>query len=193
MLKSITGQDSHLTVAVKQNVPRVECTPSDKPPVAQMCEYVLLDMPASKARQVFGNRGTAGIDVEIPYTMATCKIHTVRFPLWVIADWLTTAGLECVIKVRMTAGLRGGPVIRTSWYNIWQQALALTRLCAQAGKTGTSYLSGKQYLSFLEGRKLKRIVAAGGGPRRVTISIVNEARQGLAISASDGTSQQRIR
>lgn len=151
------GQDSHLTVAVKQNVPRVECTPSDKPPVAQMCEYVLLDMPASKARQVFGNRGTAGIDVEIPYTMAT-------------------SGLECVIKVRMTAGLRGGPVIRTSWYNIWQQALALTRLCAQAGKTGTSYLS-----------------AAGGGPRRVTISIVNEARQGLAISASDGTSQQRIR
>ena len=67
------GQDSHLTVTLKQNVPRVECTASDKPPDALSCEYVLDDMPASKVQQVFGNRDAAGIDVPIPWTVATRK------------------------------------------------------------------------------------------------------------------------
>ena len=54
------------------------------------------------------------------------------------------AALSCVIKVRMTAGIRGGPNIRTSWYSIWQQAVALTVLCAHAGKEGQVYIRGKQ-------------------------------------------------
>lgn len=70
-LKSFSGQDSRLTVTVKQNLPRVQCFQSVNPPVAAMCNYIPEDMPASKAQKVFGARGTAGVDVPIPWTMAT--------------------------------------------------------------------------------------------------------------------------
>ena len=83
MLKSFSGQDGRLTVTVKPNLPRVQCALSDRPPVAEICEHVVLgDMPASKAQQVFGNRGTSGIDVRVPWAMATCEIHTSRVPLF---------------------------------------------------------------------------------------------------------------
>ena len=192
MLRYITGQDNRLTITVNQNVPRVECTPSDKPPVALMCERVLYDMPASKAQEVFGNHGTAGVDVHIPWNIGTRRIHILRKPFLVIADWRVTAGFACVVKLRMTAGISGGPAIKTSWYRIWQQVVALTRLCSQAGKAGQAYIYSERFWSFLEDGKLTKTVGRSG-QQRITISIVNEARGNLAISASDGTSQQKLR
>ncbi len=144
MLKSFTGQDSHLTVTVKQNVPRVECTPSDKPPVARECEYVVMDMPASKARQAFGNHGVAGVEVPLPWNMADRKLHTVRIPLLIFADWPMIVEMTCVVTIRMTAGSTGGPAIKTSWYRIWEQAVALTKLCSQGGKAGQAFLYSKR-------------------------------------------------
>ena len=54
----------------------------------------------------------------------------------------------------MTAGLSGGPSIRTSWYKIWQQAVALTALCAHTGKDGQAYIYGKQDLLQIDHWKL---------------------------------------
>ena len=50
----------------------------------------------------------------------------------------------------MTAGLSGGPTITTSWYKIWQQAIALTALCAHNGKGGQAYFNSKQDLSHIK-------------------------------------------
>lgn len=50
----------------------------------------------------------------------------------------------------MTAGLTDGRLLRTSWYRIWQQVVALTVLCAHAGKDGQAYIYGKQDLSLPE-------------------------------------------
>ena len=71
MTKFFSGQDGRLTVTVKQIVPTVQCNPSDKPPVGAICDHILDDMPASKAQQGFGNRGTVGIDIPIPWVVAT--------------------------------------------------------------------------------------------------------------------------
>ena len=50
----------------------------------------------------------------------------------------------------MTAGLSGGPTITTSWYKLWQQAIALTALCAHNGKGGQAYFNSKQDLSHIK-------------------------------------------
>ena len=191
MLNSFTGQDGHLTVTVKQNVPRVECTPSDKPPVERFCELVLEDMPASKARQAFGNHGVAGVEVTLPWNMANRKLPTVRVPPLIFADWPMIAEMACVVTIRMTAGSTGGAAIKTSWYRIWEQAVALTKLCSHGGKAGEAFLYSKRCSSILDDGKLKAGVDAAGEPR-VTISIVNGATGSLAIGASDDVSQARI-
>ncbi len=85
MLNSFSGQDGRLTVTLKQYSPRVQCIPSDKPPLGSMCDSVVGDMPASKAQRIFGNRDTPGIDVPVPWTMATRELHTVRASLFKIA------------------------------------------------------------------------------------------------------------
>ena len=152
MLKSYSGRDGRLTVTVKQYSPSVQCTPSDRPAVGAMCDYIVQDMPASKAQIIFGNRGSADIDIPIPWTMATREFPQLieSSPRCKTADYFITAGLQCVVKARMTAGLTAGPTVQTSWYDIWQQAVALTVLCAHAGKDGQAYIYGKQDLSYPE-------------------------------------------
>lgn len=70
ILKLFPGQSGHLTVSLKPNTPSVQCSPSVKPPIGDVCQQVLDYLPASKMKQVFGSRDTAGIDVPIPYTLA---------------------------------------------------------------------------------------------------------------------------
>lgn len=150
------GQHSHLVVTMKENVPRVHCTPSDDPPVAMMCENLLDAMPASKGLKLFGNCGIAGTDVEVPWTMAT-------------------ADFACVVNVQMTAGMRDRRKVRASWYQVWEQAVALTRLCSHAGREGQATVYG---------------------PREepsISITIDNGAGENLAFGASNDLSQQRTR
>lgn len=41
----------------------------------EMCRNILDDMPATKAEQVFGSRDTPGVDVPIPWDMATREMY----------------------------------------------------------------------------------------------------------------------
>ena len=102
---------------------------------------------------------------------------------FVAADWFKTAGLQCVLKVRM----RPGPAIRTSWYQIWEQAVALTVLCVQPGEKGLAQIYGRQKLHFAYWELGLSETIAGGQPR-IAIVMLNEARQGLTLGVPDDTS-----
>lgn len=53
-------------------------------------------------------------------------------------DEFMPADRQCVIKV----GISPGPPVRTSWYQIWQQAVALGVLCGESGKNGEAFIYG---------------------------------------------------
>lgn len=76
-------------------------------------------------------------------------------PLFLIANYSTIAGGHCVINVRMYADeLSSHTRLMTSWYEIWEQAVALTVLCARKGKGGSANMYSKQVLLHLEDWKL---------------------------------------
>ena len=139
----LSGRYGHLKITVKPYSPSVRCTATDRPAVADMCDHIVTDMPASKAQQIFGNHGSAGIDVEVPWNMVTRKIQTSINSLFVPADPSIPAQLECVLRVRMISRQSSSPTIHTSWYDIWQQAVALSTLCAHTGQDGHVFLYGK--------------------------------------------------
>ena len=90
----------------------------------------------------------------------------------------------------MTAGLSPGPTLRTSWYDIWQQAVALSVLCAHKGKNGQVFLSGKHKSSHHQGWKLgpDKDLLDGAQPRMI-ITMRNEAIRSLATGGSNDTAQ----
>ena len=91
----------------------------------------------------------------------------------------------------MTAGLSPGLSLMTSWYDIWQQAVALSVLCAHKGKNGHVFLSGTHDLAHHQSWKLR----ADKDPldRGMIITIHNSARQSLTDGASNDTARERRR
>ena len=75
MLNLSLGSRGHLTISANEYSPSVQCTDSQKPPVADECDSVLLDMPAKKVQRVFGDHGSIGADITVSWAISSRKIY----------------------------------------------------------------------------------------------------------------------
>lgn len=73
-------------------------------------------MPVSATPKVFGERGTAGIDVALPIVYVD--------PTFQCAIWIQ---------------IRGNPAT-ADWYTLWGAAVAVVGMCVSQGKDGTAFV-----------------------------------------------------
>ena len=67
-----TGGDDNLAVVLGMYVPHVQCRGSFGPEWSA-CRDVLGDMPAGKARMIFGPRGAPEVQQGLPAYIGSCK------------------------------------------------------------------------------------------------------------------------
>lgn len=90
------------------------------------CLDIELNMPVTKTVQVFGQAGEAGVEIELPYTLSnddnTCTV---------------------TIENRGSADL-------LSWYDIWENVVAVEGICARFERDGTAFALGSRRNIFVD-------------------------------------------
>ena len=67
------GGDNNLIVIVSSDHPNIRCNEAPSPPWRSTIN-IIAEMTATKDMLVFGKRGQKDVEVQLPFTIRTCKL-----------------------------------------------------------------------------------------------------------------------
>lgn len=121
------GAIGEISITMQQYFPKVSCWPSSRPGRGlnvKACQVLLDGMLTTSSSQIFGQRGTPGVEVPLPQ----------RF---------SSENGDCSIAL-----LVDGPPLLTTWHEIWGAAVAVAGMCVRSSKTGIAVIqSGDSKIS----------------------------------------------
>ncbi|KAG6986474.1 hypothetical protein G7Y79_00082g100900 [Physcia stellaris] len=144
------GLHSHLSLIMTSYKPTVRCSN----PVAHEprdCDEILLTMLTSRGTQTFGPAGVPGVQVHLPFEMANGTLSPYPSPNYEAVPLSTFVALS----------FTRAPAL-ASWYQIWEEVVAVEGMCADEDREGMAYSIGSRRNMFLE---LK-----GGSTRNTAVS-----------------------
>ncbi|KAI4180410.1 MAG: hypothetical protein LQ346_007001 [Caloplaca aetnensis] len=121
------GVDGNLSLTMRVYKPTVSCRRSINLGGSSFINEILRKMPAVSTRTVFGRRGVPGVRVLLPLTFTS--IHQYLSSRLVATVDLTSANVETA-----------------SWYDIWAATVAISGMCVNKGKGGSSSFLGKKHI-----------------------------------------------
>lgn len=126
---------------MQQYYPNVQCWPPTRPSRAlntTACQILLNGMLTTTSTQIFGERGTPGVEVPLTQRFSSGRLPTQDLlkALHVSARLtVPTANGDCSIAILMD-----GPPVLLTWHDIWGAAVAVAGMCVSSGKLGTAIL-----------------------------------------------------
>ena len=132
---------------MRQYFPKVKCGPPSRPDGAldaEACQSLLDGMLTTSSSQIFGQRGTPGVEVPLPKRFSSRKPPHLKWRQRDIkhlreTDCLSTSG-DCSIALSME-----GPPLLATWHEIWGAAVAVGGMCVRSSKLGTAIIQCKSH------------------------------------------------
>lgn len=127
----IKGHYHGLIVIVRRYDPTVMCRNQDPAPDQGSCTKPIRVIPVSTETTRFGYKSAPGVEVPVPKTYRACILDPVSPHRYDHRLRNLLAGTRCVLTLD-----RDSLVVQTSWFDIWQGAVAVDSICVDQGQAG---------------------------------------------------------